>query len=221
MYVNKYDTIVANLYSLILLFSGQLPDVRPIFVPKIEWDRLENLYRDRTLVRIISVEKQCIELFIPEWYDIIIHSRCVYGSKLIKYTSSINSRFRWWSGTRKKIVEFLPEMDIIVKNKKFKDFYIRRTIKLPEFVMQHFYIKKLYEIENEHHIMLKQISRYLLTLIQGFIYTKIYCIPDSSNIFDVLHRKTIYNSRISENFWEENKRETINILDDKGIELFF
>lgn len=221
MFVSKYYTIVGNLYSLVLLFSGQLPSTRPKFVPKHAWDNLELLCRNRQLIEIITIEGQFIEILIPEWYDVIIHSRCVYGPKLVRYTSSINSRFRWWGQIRKKITEFLPKSSIVIRNKKYKNSYIRRTIKLPKFLLDHFYIKKLYDNKIDHYMMMERLSYYFFTLIQGFTYLDIHYIFHSSEIYNIIDENIIYKAKLPKRFWKENKQTMIIMLNSKCVDLFF
>lgn len=172
---------MSRLYALVLLFSQQLPLFRPKFISKEIWSVLERLSLQKKLVELVCIKDGHIHVRLPIWFDILIHSRCVYGSKFENYNIMSKSRIKWWSEFKKRIRPILPALDIdVTTSEKIELTHITHIMRIPEFILTHPYFEDLYFDKKNYHIILDELSVYLSMLMQE--YTSKDCVSNVKQV---------------------------------------
>ena len=161
----------SRLYATFLMFSAQLPIVCPQFISSQVWATLRQAFLEGTLVQIVRFAAGTVTVRVPESYDIIIHSRANYGPSFVDYTSSLKTRFRWWSDCA--VAQLRP-----IKNSRYSPSQIERSLSLPVQITAHPYMQSLFAFSSQHHLLLRELSDFFASLLQSYLH------PDDKDALD-------------------------------------
>lgn len=151
-----------RIFALMWLCSGYLPTSKPEWVPRPLWEFLLQQRELGTLVQIVTFGRGILTLRFPEVYDVIVHSRAIYGPALRKWTKSLKTRFRWWSDNSVK--QFHP-----IKNSRISETHLERIITLPLEITEHPYLQGLFREGGDHQKLLNEISDFFANLLHGWL----------------------------------------------------
>src|SRR3989338_1940475 len=150
-----------RIFALMWLCSSYLPTVKPDWVPRSSWDLLLHHRDAGTLVQIVTFSRGILTLRFPEIYDVIVHSRAIYGPSLRKWTKSIKTRFRWWSDNSVK--QFHP-----IKNCRISDTHLERIITVTLEITNNPYLQSLF-LEGYQSKLLNEVSDFFANLLHGWL----------------------------------------------------